>query len=290
VAAQFFMANMNDPAKEGTVAQYDGTIEQLKELHQTMFPLFKLQQKLLAALGRDPTQSSSEKGKGRTLTNKDRSDTGTGPGQEGDGGNEEAIEYMDDSLKHAWALDKKLRNRLEVLYIALKYDWKRGKQAERMQRAGEGSSIYDKILKEEEDDRRRKRDKSEGGSPKRQKFASSSKPDYRGRGGYGSAGFYSGQGSKGPMDQAAWNMLSTMATNMASTVASNMLAQGMGGTKTGQPMPGPSRFGVSGGTQASAGAFGFPRRGSNFTTPDGIKKCFLWEEPGHIASFCPNRK
>ncbi len=54
MAAQFFTANMNDPAKEGTVAQYDGTIEQLKELHQTMFPLFKLQQNLFGRFRKGP--------------------------------------------------------------------------------------------------------------------------------------------------------------------------------------------------------------------------------------------
>jgi hypothetical protein len=77
------------------------------------------------------------------------------------GGNEAVLEHVEQSLARLRALDKKLRDRLEVLYVALRFGWARGEHAERLQKAGsEGcSAVFARILKEEEEDRKRKKDK-----------------------------------------------------------------------------------------------------------------------------------
>jgi len=282
--AQVFTASMNDPAKEGTVSQYDNTMEQLHELHEAMFPLIKLRKKVYAALDVDPEASGSKKGKGKGKgkeTAASQEEEGYEP--EEVGGNEEVIKYTERSLKHLRRLDKKLRNRLEVLYLALKFNWTRGRQAERLQRAGKSSTVYDKILKEEEEDRKRKREKEDESPFKRKNYGAGPKQGFRGRGGYGG-------NSQGPRNsgQSNWNMLSVMATNMAAAMASNMMGQGTGSSAAGLQMAAPARFNPMGGLTAASP--GFSRRSSSFTTPDGVRKCFICQEPGHIASFCPNAK
>jgi hypothetical protein len=103
-------------------------------------------------------------------------------------GNMSALEYIDRSLERQRRLDRRLRERLEVLYVALRTNWTIGRRAEALQTGARGSTLYERTLKAVEDDRKRGDDSP--GKRKREFEDWRGSGARGGRGGRGGRGYY----------------------------------------------------------------------------------------------------
>ncbi len=235
---------MTDEARKATRTQYDDTIQKLKLCHQGLFPLFELRKKMLRAMedehevhkkktpgsSKNAQKSQKQKGKGKGTSSvseqskeeeanksdeeEDRSESREDSSDEDDTGhNRSALEYIELSIDKQRKLDQKLRERLEVLYVALSTNWKFAKKAQTLQQGDKGKTLLERTVKAMSEEAKRKKDGSD--SPNKRRRLSYTEEEFRNkgqrgqggrgglgarRGGYGpydSRGFYGSHGHQG---------------------------------------------------------------------------------------------
>jgi hypothetical protein len=230
--AKIFTNGMNDDARKVTRSHYDETIAKLKLCHQAIFPLTKLRKKMLRAeadmedierKGKSSASSKQEgqkkkrkdkgKGKGKgqsssTISEKDEeeedaldeqvSSSGEGSDSEEIGHNKTALEYIDMSLDKQRKLDKKLRERLEILYVALSTNWKYGKKAETLQQGDKGKTLLERTVKAMNEQSKGKRDEDDAPYKRRKLTYHGEDYQFRGRGNRGGRGSYGSRSSNHP--------------------------------------------------------------------------------------------
>jgi hypothetical protein len=222
--AKIFTNGMNDEARKATRSQYDETIQKIKLCHQGLFPLLSLRRKMLCASEEEEGKEDREQGvskkarKGKSKKNKSKgkspmvdktnkegereagdekseSESNASEDEEVVGNNATALEYIEKSIEKQRKLDVKLRERLEVLYVALSTNWKYAKKAETLQQGDKGKSLLERTVKAMNEEGKKKRDGDElANERKRQRlFGEEFRSKSRGRGGTGG---YSSRGSR----------------------------------------------------------------------------------------------
>jgi hypothetical protein len=224
---------MNDEARKATRSQYDETIQKIKLCHQGLFPLLSLRKKMLCTSEgeeekEDEQQGNSRKArKGKSKRNKSKgkspvadkknkneekeagdedseSESNVSEDEEEVGNNSAALEYIEKSIEKQRKLDVKLRERLEVLYVALSTNWKYAKKAETLQQGDKGKSLLERTVKAMNEEGKRKKDGDEPANERKRQRLLGEEFGLKGRGRGGTGGYnsrgnrYGAYGNRGP--------------------------------------------------------------------------------------------
>jgi hypothetical protein len=210
-------------ASKTTLDQYDETLDTMLTAQKGVFAFERLREELLKMnaeqqQGVDAAVGASQKGKGKQkakaagkAAKKRAAEEAEGPSDSDSDGDDElpegltATEYLEIGLKNIMEVDQRLRNRLEILQIAVEEDWETGKVAQELLQGDNSKSLKERAKKGVLEKRKAKRDEEGGSSVKKRKldrpdddyYGGRGRPDkgrkpYRfppARGGYGGHGF-----------------------------------------------------------------------------------------------------
>jgi hypothetical protein len=92
------------------------------------------------------------------------------------------LELMETGLKHVMEVDQRLRNRLEILHIALDEDWEVGKCAQELLQEDNSESLRERARKSANDKRKAKKEEEGQSGPKKRRIDRRESEYYGGRG------------------------------------------------------------------------------------------------------------